>query len=75
VLRRGWALRPKTAIRVAPACAKYRAVSAPMPVPPPVMSTILSLTESSGRIGDSVGYVFECQVEVGDGNGAAMIDG
>src|ERR1700760_3643962 len=71
--RRGCSRRPKRAMRDAPASAKERAVSAPMPVPPPVTATVLPLAESSGRVGDMDGYVFWCQIAVGDGKGAMVV--
>ena len=45
-----------------------------MPLPPPVTITVLPLADSSGREGDSEGYVVECQVKVGEGNGAVIVD-
>lgn len=43
-------------MREAPAWAKWRAVSPPMPVvPPPVVITDLPLADSSGRVGEVEG--------------------
>ena len=60
-------------MRDAPAAAKDRAVSAPMPLPPPVMITVLPLAESSGRLGEMDSYEVECHLVVGAGNGGIVI--
>lgn len=44
-----------------------------MPVPPPVISTMLPLAESLGPVGDLDWYVLVCKAEVGDGKGAIFI--
>lgn len=55
VSRRGCSRRPRRAIRDAPATAKDLAVSAPIPVPPPVIRMALPFAESSGRLGEMDG--------------------
>ena len=71
VVLRGAIRRPRRAIRDAPAFAKERAVSAPMPVPPPVIRMVFPLAEREGRVGEIEGYVLVCHVSVGLGKGAA----
>ena len=39
----------------APAAAKARAIARPMPEPPPVMKTVLPLTERAGLEGERAG--------------------
>lgn len=51
----------------APPAAKAFAMLAPMPLPPPVMTTALPLTESSGCDGDTAGYDSVCDSLVTDG--------
>lgn len=45
-----------------------------MPVPPPVITMVFPLAESSGRVEDIDGYVSVCHLEVGDGKGAMLIE-
>ena len=56
VSRRGCERRPSRTMRAAPARAKYFAVSAPMPVPPPVITMTFPLADNSGRVGSIEGY-------------------
>jgi len=55
VARRVRSVRPRSPILDAPEAAKSRAMCAPRPEPPPVMTIVLPLVESSGRIGEMVG--------------------
>ena len=49
------AVRPDMATVDAPAAAKARAVARPMPAPPPVMKTVLPVTELEGLVGEMAG--------------------
>jgi hypothetical protein len=73
VSSREFLVRPMSAIRGAPALANAMAMAAPMPEPHPVTRMVLSLAESSGRLGSIAAYEDECQVFVKDGNGAEDI--
>ena len=61
-------VRPEMATVDAPAAAKAQAIARPMPAPPPVMKTVLPLTERAVLEGEMAGYEALCQVLVGDGN-------
>ena len=67
VARRFFSVRLIIAILVLPPAAKAFAMLAPMPLPPPVITTVLCLTESSGRDGDIAGYDLLCDSLVRDG--------
>lgn len=54
---RSLALRPMMMILDADALAKERAISKPIPLPPPVMRTVLSAWLREGLVGEMEGYV------------------
>lgn len=69
-------MRLRMAILLLPAAEKAFAMPAPMPVPPPVITTVLPCTESSGREGEMAGYGLLCHTLVREGKGGvAMSDG
>lgn len=66
-------VRPMRAMWETPARAKECAVVAPMPVPPPVMRTVLFLREREGCVGLMEGKVVVCQVFVSEGKGSDIL--
>jgi hypothetical protein len=73
VARRVRSVRPRSPILDAPDAAKSRAMCAPRPEPPPVMTMVLPLVESSGRAGEMAGWASVCQVLVKEGKGADIL--
>jgi hypothetical protein len=59
----------------APALAKDKAIDAPIPVPPPLITTTFPLAESSGHVWkmDGVGEVFQVLVKVGKKSGFWLV--
>ncbi len=55
--RRFFSVRPKMEMLDAPDLANDRAISEPIPVPPPEITMFLPLVESCGKVGSMAGYV------------------
>jgi len=68
-------VRPIRIGHAAPAFAKARAVARPMPLPAPVMMTVLPIWLRLGFDGSMAAWDSLCQVAVGDGNGGCIVTG